>query len=224
MVSSTSHDACPARSAPIPRGEKRRSEIAAVAERIFFENGFTDTTMQTIAAEAGASKETLYRHFGSKEGLFSEIVEKRSNVFLEGLDEGLRHPGAVGEALARFAARMVDKMMQRDSLCLFRLVIAEGPRNSDLGRIFYEQGPERVQRRLAQYFATATDRGELTCADPVLAAKLFLGSIMTYHHIVALVVPDRPPLTAEQRQSLITEAVALFLARYQPAASDATSG
>jgi TetR/AcrR family transcriptional regulator, mexJK operon transcriptional repressor len=62
----------------IPRGEKRREEIAAVAERVFLELGFTDTTMQIVASRAGASKETLYRHFGSKEGLFSEVVRARA--------------------------------------------------------------------------------------------------------------------------------------------------
>ena len=64
----------------IPRGEKRRDEIAAVAERVFLELGFNDTTMQIVASRAGASKETLYRHFGSKEGLFSEVVRARANA------------------------------------------------------------------------------------------------------------------------------------------------
>ena len=62
----------------VPRGEKRREEIAAVAERVFLRGGFTETTMQIIAQDAGASKETLYRHFGNKEELFSEVIRGRS--------------------------------------------------------------------------------------------------------------------------------------------------
>ena len=65
----------------IPRGEKRREEIAEVAERVFLELGFNETTMQIVASRAGASKETLYRHFGSKEGLFSEVVRARTARF-----------------------------------------------------------------------------------------------------------------------------------------------
>jgi len=71
----------------VPRGEKRREEIAAVAERVFLHRGFTDTTMQIIAEEASASKETLYRHFGSKEGLFFEVIRSRS-VRITGGNEG----------------------------------------------------------------------------------------------------------------------------------------
>ncbi|MCI0600466.1 MAG: TetR/AcrR family transcriptional regulator, partial [Beijerinckiaceae bacterium] len=62
----------------VPRGQKRREEIAAIAERLFLERGFAETTMQLVAARARASKETLYRHFGNKEELFADIVRRRA--------------------------------------------------------------------------------------------------------------------------------------------------
>src|SRR3981189_3394380 len=62
----------------IPRGAKRRMELAAIAERVFLMRGFSDTTMQMIASQAGGSKETLYRHFKSKEALFAEVVGRRA--------------------------------------------------------------------------------------------------------------------------------------------------
>jgi hypothetical protein len=105
-------------------------------------------------------------------------------------------------------------MMRSDSLCLSRVVIAEVPRNPDLGRIFYEQGPERVQKRLTQYLAIAHERGELRCADPLLAARLFLGAIFSHYYIKGLVIPDRETIGQEQMQAHVDEAVAMFLARY----------
>jgi AcrR family transcriptional regulator len=62
----------------IPRGEKRRMELAGVAERLFVKHGFAETTMQMIASEAGSSKETLYRHFASKQALFAELISARA--------------------------------------------------------------------------------------------------------------------------------------------------
>ena len=215
MSSSTAQDEPAARTLPIPRGEKRRREIAVVAERVFFAQGFTDTTMQTIAAEAGASKETLYRHFGSKEGLFSEIVESRANRFLERLDENLTRGGTLGDVLRGLGMKMLEAMTECDALSLYRIVIAEGPRNPDLGRIFYEKGPERVQKRLAEVLAVANERGDLRCEDPILAAKIFLGAIMTHHHMVALMLPARPPISAAQRQAHVDEVVASLLLRYR---------
>ncbi len=215
MASSTWQDDIATRDAPIPRGEKRRMEIAAVAERVFFAHGFTDTTMQTIAAEAGASKETLYRHFGSKEGLFSELVERRANRFLEGLEENLQRPGTLAEALRGLGYRMLEAMMGHEALCLYRIVVSEGPRNPDLGRIFFEQGPERVQKRLSHYLGVARDRGEITCPDPCLASKIFLGAIITYYHLLGLTLPDRAALSPMQMEAHTGEVVAMFLARYQ---------
>ena len=104
MGASTVH--LPIVCSPIPRGEKRRREIAAVAEQVFFETGFADTTMQAIAIRAGASKETLYRHFGSKEELFAEVVAARARSFLEGLDERFEQPGTVADVLHAVGCRI----------------------------------------------------------------------------------------------------------------------
>ena len=214
MSSSTLRDDSALKPLPVPRGEKRRQEIAAVAERVFFTQGFTDTTMQFIAAEAGASKETLYRHFGCKEALFSEIVKNRANRFLERLDENLRKPGSVAEVLRDLGSRLLDAMTRDDSLCLSQIVISERPRNPDLGRIFYEQGPARVQKRLTQYLAIAHERGELRCADPLLAARLFLGAVVGNYYIKGLVIPDHETISKNQILAHVDEAVAVFLARY----------
>lgn len=200
--------------APIRRGEKRRREIAAVAEQVFFENGFTDTTMQTIAARAGASKETLYRHFGSKEGLFAEIVGTRAKGFLGGLDENFERPGSVADALRDLGVKMLEAMVGPDAISLCRTVIAESPRNPELGRIFFAAGPERVRARLTAFLTAARDRGELACADPVLAARIFLGAIMSSFHLMRLVLLEPPPVSAAQVKAHVDEVVATFLSRY----------
>jgi TetR/AcrR family transcriptional repressor of mexJK operon len=105
--------------------------------------------------------------------------------------------------------------MGRDALCLYRIVVAEGPRNPDLGRIFFEQGPERVKTRLSQFLQIATDRGELRCADPDLSAKIFSGAIITYYHMLGLVLPERPPASKAEIKAHVDEVVTMFLQRYK---------
>lgn len=197
----------------VPRGEKRREEIAAVAQRVFLELGFSETTMQAIAASAGASKETLYRHFGSKEELFSEIVRTRAESVFCGLGEGpLR--GEPKEGLTRIGHNMLRLISGEDSLCLYRLVIAEVPRAPELGRIFYDQGPARILRQLTAQIACATDAGHLSCPDPAIAARLFLGALVGNRHMHALIAPDTAAMTDETIARHVDEAVAMFLARY----------
>lgn len=204
----------PAMPGPVPRGEKRRREIAAVAEQVFFENGFTDTTMQTIAARAGASKETLYRHFGSKEGLFGEIVESRAKVFLDSIDENFERPGSVEDVLRDLGSRMLEAMVGSHALLLCRTVVSESPRNPELGRIFYAEGPERVRGRLSEFLAAARHRGELSFSDAGLAARVFLGAVMSSFHLAHLVLVEAPPLTKPQIKAHVDEVVAMFMARY----------
>ena len=200
----------------VPRGQRRREEIVAIADRIFLERGFTETTMQLIAARAGASKETLYRHFGNKEELFAEIVRRRSARITGGQDGGLDMNGTPHEVLGRLGLNLLQFLTRADSLSFYRIMVAEAGRAPELGRIFYAQGPGGGHRQLASYLGHATQRGELRCPAPELAAKLFLGSIVANHQTLGLFAPGLEPFKAKKMRAHVEEAVALFLARYGP--------
>ncbi|GLY27045.1 TetR family transcriptional regulator [Kineosporia sp. NBRC 101731] len=44
-----------------------RDEVSTIATRLFAEQGCTNTTVEQIAAEAGLSRTTFFRYFGTKE-------------------------------------------------------------------------------------------------------------------------------------------------------------
>ncbi len=69
-----------------------RAEVSAVAFRLFAEQGFDKTTVDQIAAEAGLSRATFFRYFGTKE-----------DVVLGNLEDLGR------EIAAAFAARPADE-------------------------------------------------------------------------------------------------------------------
>ncbi len=54
-----------------------RAEVSAVAFRLFAEQGFEKTTVDQIAAEAGLSRTTFFRYFGTKEEV---VLGKREEV------------------------------------------------------------------------------------------------------------------------------------------------
>ncbi len=56
------------------RIEDKRRRILEVAGRLFARYGFAETRMDDVAEEAGFGKGTVYRYFGSKEGLFIEVI------------------------------------------------------------------------------------------------------------------------------------------------------
>ena len=57
-----------------PRSARKRRVILEAATETFLRKGYLGTSMDEIAALAGVSKQTVYKHFADKETLFTEIV------------------------------------------------------------------------------------------------------------------------------------------------------
>jgi AcrR family transcriptional regulator len=199
----------------VRRGETRRCEVAEVAQRIFLERGYSQTTMQAIAEEAGASKETLYRHFGSKEGLFTEIVREKSAQIAARLDEEITLNASPDEVLMRVGYSLLKTLSCGDVLSFYGWVVAETQRAPELGRIFYEVGPAMVRAKLRDYLERATAQKVLCCDNPILATKLFLGAIVADVHLRALTLGLRDGLEEDEIHEQVNAAVAMFLARYR---------
>ncbi|KXG87368.1 TetR family transcriptional regulator [Agrobacterium bohemicum] len=66
---------------------EKRTDIITAAERVFDENGFHSVGVDTILAPSGASTRTLYKHFGSRDGLVTAVLEKRHLAFMARLED-----------------------------------------------------------------------------------------------------------------------------------------
>ncbi len=74
------------------RASDKRREIIEIAYRRFYEGGFHATGIDTVMADSGISKRTLYKYFPSKEDLIEAVLDH----YGDGVEEGLFAP-----ALAR---------------------------------------------------------------------------------------------------------------------------
>ncbi len=61
------------------RADQRRRQIMQVAQRLFAQRGYSQTTTAAIAAAAGVTEPILYRHFRSKRDLFLRLLEAISD-------------------------------------------------------------------------------------------------------------------------------------------------
>ena len=59
----------------VARGEATRSQLIAIATRMFAERGYEDTSIEAVLREAEVSRGSLYHHFASKEALFEAVAE-----------------------------------------------------------------------------------------------------------------------------------------------------
>lgn len=79
----------------------KREQLLRTAERLFYTQGFHATGIDTIVAQAGVVRMTLYNHFGSKESLVAAVLEDRHARFTSHLDAALEssEPGGATQAL-----------------------------------------------------------------------------------------------------------------------------
>lgn len=62
--------------------EERKNEILDVAERLFGEKGFDNTSTNDILQEIGIARGTLYYHFKSKEDILDAMIERMTEQLL----------------------------------------------------------------------------------------------------------------------------------------------
>jgi AcrR family transcriptional regulator len=167
--------------AALPRLKKKKSNLAVArermyrdlvfecAERVFADKGFTESSMQDLAAEAGISLKTLYATFPGKDDIYKEILSVRGLDLLNAIGD-VRH--AEGTALAKFEIGIrgiVGFLIEHQRF--FRIVLQEGqawglnPRGEE-ARTTWEAGLVTVREILVG----GIESGEFLPADPDLLA------------------------------------------------------
>jgi AcrR family transcriptional regulator len=110
-----------------PRGEARRLLLDAARE-LFARQDYRRTTTREIAESAGVSEYLLFRHFGSKAGLFREALVLPFTSFVDGFGKTWAAvvPEETGEEeLSRqFVGRLYDVLVENRGL-LLTLVAAD---------------------------------------------------------------------------------------------------
>ncbi len=193
----------------------KRDMILDAATAAFRDEGFECASMDRIAELAGASKRTVYNHFGSKEALLQAVVERLFDHIAALKQVEWDPERSLEDQLADFARAKTLVSDDDSTPCLMRVVLGVFIRQPELVREAIERAADD-DNTLARWLQQAHEAGRLHVEDPELAAEMFwamAGGALFWPQLLD------GRMEPEKRDRLTEEVVAMFLARYR-----ATSG
>jgi AcrR family transcriptional regulator len=93
----------------------KRERILEEAVKLFYERGFTGTTLDDIAAELGVTKPFIYTHFRSKIDLLAALCKPTIELSLEAVARASESPGSPTTRLHRAIVDFTQVVLSRQA-------------------------------------------------------------------------------------------------------------
>lgn len=199
------------------RSAQKRRAILDAARQLFLQHGYVSTSMDDVAARAGVSKQTLYKHYGDKRRMFIELLTGemgQADGGVAALADAIPSTQDLPADLRAYARAYLSAIMQPDLIRLRRVVIGEAERFPELAETWYARGPAAAYDRFAQWFEVLRARGLLRVDDAHLAAQHFNWLVLSIPLNEAMARPPTGPADQRELHRYADEGVRVFLAAY----------
>ena len=199
------------------RSERKQAAIIGAAAEVFLSTGYAGASMDEIASRSGVSKQTIYKHFTSKEALFIAVMGQMMGEADIAVHLGLpkvEDRAQLEAYLLDYAIRQLTIVLTPGLMQLRRLVIAEAQRFPELAKQLYARGPARALEAMGAAFAQLAEKRLLQFSDARMAASQFNWLVMADPVNRVMLLGDAAlPGQAEIRHHA-EAAVATFLAAF----------
>lgn len=206
----TAVTSCPGAPPPTRKGALRRQALLDAARAVFMEQGYAAASIDQVVERVGGSKASVYQYFGSKEGLFGEMIAAQCEEFLKSIAFPTVVEGDIEQTLLNLARRATELFLRPERIALHRAVIAEAARFPELAQRFYEAGPKRGLAQLGAFLKSQHEAGVLNCPNPELAA-IHLMDLVRAFPIFRSLLGLTPMPSGQTLDDFIQDAVHTFL-------------
>jgi AcrR family transcriptional regulator len=205
-------NALSSRCAPRPPGrlELRRERFMAAGEQLFLSKGYPGTSVNEIVRVAGGSLATLYGEFGSKEGLFAEIMRRRVGAVFDSAAASSPKEKNVRAALLALATRLLDSILREDTIALYRMSISEGARFPELRTAILQASLPAFLKSVGTVLIELKLATRKNCAE---RAEEFL-SLVHGQHVFRAAYGGAETISVKCRAKHVERAVDAFLAMH----------
>lgn len=161
---------------------RKRAAIVDAALQAFLSAGYAEASVNAIAAAAGVSIKTLYRHFESKDELFAAVMQAACAASgSDGSAGGTEvetpawYDAPPAEALPQAGREYLRSVLSAEQLALYRVVTRDAHRFPELGRRYHEETTGTRDAKFAGYLDRWAKRAGWTVRDKQAAARIFAG-------------------------------------------------
>jgi len=153
-----------------------REELMKAALTLFTQRGYSATTVRELVEAAGATKPVLYYYFGSKEGLFLELMRTHFGRLEAVIDVFRKGEGSIRERLTAMLEKgFVYIRQDRDFIRLMHAVYYGPP--GEAPYFDFDAYHERYHDLVAQFMEEGIERGEFRSGNAGDMAWIILGTM-----------------------------------------------
>lgn len=191
-----------------PEYDRKRNQILKIALELFGEKGFSGTTIQRIAKRSGYSNAGIYQYFNSKEELFAAVMKETSFHFDMTNTGILEKDINVDIAIMHIGRAYIKMLSEPDRIAFTRTIISDSAKYPEVGNMYHKQGVGYVASCVEECLKKYLEPDELLDLDLTLAAKTYVGSLLSFAIMYKIVVGVDRHFTDEE---IVRTSTTIFL-------------
>lgn len=162
---------------------KIREEVAALkrqrtldaATTLFYDKGYTNTTLDEVAERLGVAKPFIYSNFGSKSALLAEICRQGIQAALEEIQHALAKNRPPAETMRLFAPRYVAAILRTQKSIAINIREEKNLEPSDASHL--AELRQTFMSLVESLLTAGKESGEIGVSDPRLSAFAIVGAV-----------------------------------------------
>ena len=157
-----------------------RKKIFTVAARLFADKGYNAVSMREISEQAGLSKPMIYYYFGSKEGIYKELVSTGVSHIFSAVETTYAMQITVKEKLTLILKKFFYACQNFPEFAKFISNLFCSAEKIDFLINFKKEATQREQI-IVTLFRDGIESGEFDKSlDPVTLAHIYMGVLMHF--------------------------------------------
>ncbi len=184
-----------------------KQQLLEATLKLISEKGYLGATTREISRQAGVTELTLFRHFGTKERLFEELLN--SYTFLPRLKEILPALDQLPyeDALTLLAMNFLETLKERRPM--IKILLTEIHLYPEKIRNAYSAIVNESRATLGSYFTSLQKKGVMRSVPAESAVRAFMGMLFNYFRTEVMIKENG--ISKKRMEQNVREFVDIFI-------------